>query len=307
MVNIYFLYPQYLYFLFAIPLLFVIHFFALNYKRKVALRFANFDAIAKIKGIDFFSKNIVMLIISSLLILSIVFSLSGMQLETTAKATDFSFIIAIDSSQSMNSDDLNPTRIAVAKETAKNFIDSSGIGTKIGVVSFSGSTFVINELSQDKLLSKNSIDSIEIETTGGTDLEDAVINSINLLRGENSKAVILISDGQLNSGEIEDTIYYANKNDVLVHTIAMGTSEGGYFDGALSKLDSDTLKALSFNTGGVSFDVQDKNNLTNAFNEILQFNEKQVKVDYSRYLLFFSIICFLLIFFLSNTKFLNLP
>ena len=47
MMNIFFLYPQYLYFLFAIPLLFLIHFFALNYKRKVALRFANFDAIAK--------------------------------------------------------------------------------------------------------------------------------------------------------------------------------------------------------------------------------------------------------------------
>ena len=41
MVSFSFIHPQYLFLFFAIPLLFFIHFFALNYKRKIALKFAN--------------------------------------------------------------------------------------------------------------------------------------------------------------------------------------------------------------------------------------------------------------------------
>jgi Ca-activated chloride channel homolog len=307
MVAISFIYPQYLFVLFAIPLLFAIHFFALNYKRKVALRFANFEAISRIQGIDFFSKNIVILIFSSVLIVAMTFSLSGMQIETIAKATEFSFVIAIDSSLSMNADDLKPSRIFVAKETAKDFVDLSGVGTNIGVVSFAGNTFIASELSSDKLLTKNAIDAITIEISGGTDIEDAIINSINLLREEDAKSIILMSDGQLNAGEIEDIIFYANKNNVMIHTIAMGTTSGGYFDGTLTKLDSDTLKVLAFNTGGIHFNAENGSELSDAFEDILQLTEKKVKINYSKYLLLFSIICFLLIFFLSNTKFLNLP
>ena len=59
MVEFTFLHPKFLFFLFAIPILFVIHFLSLTNRKKVALKFANFNAIARIQGIDFFSKNLV--------------------------------------------------------------------------------------------------------------------------------------------------------------------------------------------------------------------------------------------------------
>lgn len=302
-----FLYPQYLFLLFLIPLFFIIHFYSLNYRRKIALKFANFDAIAKIQGVDFFSKNVILLVLSCFIVFSLILAISGLTIHTIRESSSFSFVLAIDSSMSMSANDLVPDRITAAKETAKVFVDSSGVGTRIGIISFSGFSLIESDLIEDKGLLKTAIDRIETQNYGGTDLHEAIINAINLLDGEDSKAVVVLSDGQTNVGKIEDTIYYANKNNIMIHTIAMGTSKGGLAGGALTKLDEDTLKAISYNTGGIYFSAETNEDLSKAFSDILNLTEKKVAIKMFNYLILFAIGLFILVFFLSNTKYLNLP
>ena len=298
--------PQYLFLLFTIPILLAIHFFSLNNRKKVALKFANFDAISRIQGIDFFSKNIIVLSLSLLIILSLILAISGLNVQVSKQSSSFSFVITIDASESMEANDLLPNRITAAKQTAIDFVNAVPIGVKLGVVSFAGNAYIINDMSEDKVEVKNSINNLKIEAWGGTDLYEAVITSTNLLHGEKYKAIILLSDGQINVGKIEDIISYAQDNDVIIHTIAVGTKEGGKTPYAISKLDEDYLKSISYNTGGKYFLAENKDALSQSFSEILKLTKKKVTIKLFNYLILFAIILFILNFFLSNTRYLNI-
>ena len=301
-----FLRPNYLYFLFIIPIVFIIHFYSLNNRKKVALKFANFDAIARIQGIDFFSKNIIILFLTVLISFTMVLSASGLTWHTFMESSSFSFVLDIDVSGSMEANDFLPNRLAAAKQTAINFIDEAPLGVNIGVVSFSGSSYIEQDMTEDRNRLKGVIEELEISGWGGTDLFEAVITSANLLENEKNKAIILLSDGQINVGNLEDVIEYATKRDIVIHSIAMGTRTGGQTDYAISKLDEESLKSVSYNTGGNYFFVTSGEELSEAFISILDLTQRNVSIDLSLYLLIASILLFVLEFFLSNTKYLNI-
>jgi len=297
----------YLYFLLLAPLAILIHFLTLKWKRSRALQFANFEAIAKVKGIDLLSKNTSILMLTSLILVVLVFSLAGMQVQMTLTATDFSFGIAIDTSKSMEATDFLPSRLEAAKEMATDFIELLPKTTKVAVVSFSGNAFIEQSITADKTILRQAIKEIPLSTVGGTDLGEAVITSSNLLAGENSKAIILLSDGQINVGTIEDVINYANDESVVIHTIGIGTEEGGETSFGLSKLDEQSLQAISFNTGGKFFMAKNKQELRDSLNAILELKEKKVFVDFSSYLLIAALVLIILEFVLINTRFKIFP
>lgn len=301
-----FTHPQYLFFLFVIPLLFLIHFFSLGNRKKVALKFANFDAISRIKGVDFFSKNVISLFLNSLIVLLMVLAISGLTVQVFKEASSFSFVIAMDSSQSMEADDFYPNRAEVAKEIARDFVDQAPRGVDIGVVSFSGNSYLEQDLTQDKIEIKNSINKVKIDGWGGTDLFEALISATNMLRDKEFKAVIILSDGQINIGKLDDIIEYAQRNDVILHSIAVGTKEGGNTPYAISKLDEESLQSLSYNTGGEYSIAESKEQLSKSFLDILNLTEKKVSLKLFNYLIILAILLFALEFFLVNTRYLNI-
>ncbi len=157
--------PKYLFLLLVIPLIVFIYLLTLKSMKKRALKFANFDAIARVQGISFFSRDIITIILSSLIVLVLVLSVSGLTLHRQAKASSFSFVIAIDVSRSMEAKDLLPTRLDAAKETAKEFVNAAPSTTKIAVVSFSGNAFIEEAITEDKTLVKRAIESIPLSST----------------------------------------------------------------------------------------------------------------------------------------------
>ncbi len=301
-----FSHPQYLFLLFIIPLFFMIHFYSLSNRKRVALKFANFDAIARIRGIDFFSKNITILFLNSMIALLMIFSVSGLTVQTFMESSSFSFVLAVDTSESMKADDLFPDRATVAKQTAIDFIDAAPFGVNFGVVSFSGNAYLERGMTNDKIEIKNVVNNIEVEGWGGTDLYEAVITSTKLLEDEENKAIIVLSDGQINVGKLEDIVDYAQKHDVTIHCIAVGTKEGGKTQYAISKLDEESLKTVSYNTGGKYFLAEDKETLSQSFSDIINLTNKKVSIKLSNYLVLFAIFLFVVEFFLVNTKYLNI-
>ncbi len=305
--KIIFLRPDYLFLLFIIPIIIFIHFLTLNLKRSRALKFANFDAIARIKGIDLYSKNITALIFNIFLVFLIVSSVAGMTLKTEGSLSSFSFAVAIDSSQSMEANDTAPSRLEAAKGESLAFVNLVPQGTRIGVISFSGNAQIIQPVTNDRNLVNSAIESIMPESTGGTDISEAVITSVNLLEGEGNKAVILLSDGQLNVGNLEDAIDYAKKHNALVHTIAIGTALGGETSYGLSKLDEDSLKSIAYNTKGIFSGVSDGEGLIRAFREIADVQPGEVSINLSDYLLFASLVLVIFLYILNNTRFRVFP
>ena len=302
-----FSHSQYLFLLFILPLFFLIHFLSINNRKKGALKFANFEAIAKIEGVDFFSKNIILLILNLLIILSLVFAISGLTLHPIRESSSFSFVIAIDSSQSMQADDLPPDRLTVSKQVAKDFVDTIPYGLDMGVISFSGSSYIEQDMTEDRSEIKNAIENIELSTFGGTDLYEVVITSTNLLKNKEERAIILLSDGQINVGTVDEVIDYARDNDVIIHTVAIGTKEGGTTDYAISKLDEDSLQSIAYMTGGNYFTAETEEAFAEAFANVLTLTKKKVSVKFSNYLLLFAIALLILKFFLTNTKYFHLP
>ena len=53
--------PEYLFFLLAIPIMIFFHIVSLKIIRKRSIKFANFEAITRIKGVEIFSKNLTVL------------------------------------------------------------------------------------------------------------------------------------------------------------------------------------------------------------------------------------------------------
>ena len=301
----YFAEPKFLILLLVIPLLIFIHFFSINNRKKIALKFANFEAIGRIEGVDFFSKNITDLVLSILIVSLLIFTISGLTLQTINQASAFSFVIAIDNSQSMSATDLPPNRLAASQETASHFVESTLFGTRIGLISFAGTSYIEEDLTIDRGLISKKIKEIKLNEYGGTDLHEAVLTASNMLKNEKNKALILLSDGQINVGNLNETIDYANRENMLIHTIGIGTIEGGETIYGLSKIDQDALKALSYNTWGSYFEAENQDTLEQSFRNILGLTVRKVSIDISGYLVSFAIILFVIKFFLMQTKYIN--
>lgn len=284
--------PSYLIFLFIIPLIIFFHFYSLRHLRKSSLKFANFEAIARVKGIDIYSKNIIQLILDVMIVVALVLSISGLTLHKEVSSASFSYIIAIDSSQSMGATDFIPDRLSAAKVAAISFIDILPQSTKSGVVSFSGNTHIEQELTQNRELIKISINNIEITEIGGTDLYEAVSISSNILKNEKNKAIILLSDGQINVGNINEVIDYAVDNGIIIHTFGIGTISGGKTNFGISKIDENSLKSIAYNTKGKFFKIETNEKMNEAFKEIIPLTRKIGAFDLSFYLIILVIILF---------------
>ena len=89
---------------------------------------------------------------------------------------------------------------------------------------------------------------------------------------------------------------------MMVHTIAVGTVEGGVTSYGMSKLDEDSLKSLAYNTGGEFFSAENKVELKNSFSSIIDVTEKVGRISLVNYMIISVIVLFLLKQFLVGTN-----
>jgi len=208
----------------------------------------------------------------------------------------------------MNSPDIEPTRLEAAKQAATDFLKTIPEKTRIGIVSFSGSTLIEQEITDNKDDIKRAIGDITLNPVGGTDIFNAVITSANLLREEESKTIILISDGQANINTLQDIIDYSNENKIMIHSLGIGTQEGSIEEtGAVFKLGEDTLKTIASETEGKYYNVQNIEDFYASLNEISGVKKKRAIYDLSLYCMIIALALFVLNFVLVNTRYRILP
>lgn len=304
--------PEYLWFLIGIPILLLIHVESLNKLRRNALKFANFEAIYKIVGgRQVLSKNTGLLFLRCFALLFITLAMSGVSIWYQGYVSNTDFVLAIDTSNSMIIEDFKPDRISAAKSAAMKFVDISPPNSRIGVVTFSGSPVVIQELSDNRISIKKSIDDIYVGVSGGTNIGDAIITSVNsLLLSNNSKSVILITDGQSNIGPtIEESIEYSNNHGITVHTIGIGSEEGGAYSGTsvVLRLNEPDLINIAMETEGNYYRVGDEETLNFAYEEIAQLEKQKIRRDMTA-IFGLGVFAILLIeWFLMNTRYRTIP
>lgn len=290
-----------------------LHFFLMKYTTRRAVLFANFEALKRVTGSMVLSKNITILIARVLVVLFIILSAAGMTFWMSGTSSDFDYAIAIDASSSMLADDFTPNRLAAAKETAIDFIDSVDAEVSIAVVSFSGLSKVESSLTNDKEEAINAVKNIKISSSGGTDIAGAIVTAVNALGAETANkagAVILMTDGQHTSGgPLDEGITYASQKDVSVNTIGIATEKGGAFEltQLLSTVDTASLQRIADNTGGKFFSAGNKAQMESAFTDIRSLSEQNIPYPLEVPFLIIALVILLAEWTLLSTRFKILP
>ncbi|MFH1072428.1 MAG: VWA domain-containing protein [Nanoarchaeota archaeon] len=311
--------PYYLWFLVSIPFFIFSHFALLKYNRYKALKFANFEAIRRVTGKRLLTKNMTILFLRIFVLLFLVLAITKPIVRYQGKASGYDYVIAIDASASMVAEDFLPNRLEVAKQSADAFITQLKGRVSIGVVKFSGVTFIEEPLTEDKLRVRSSIAGIEIIKVGGTDLAGAVITSTNLLLNSNkSKAIILLTDGSNTAGTfIEDAIQtaidYAVRKNVKVFSIGIGSESGpiGYlpeYYNISATYNQDALFRISNSTGAIYYYALDYADITRAYDQIMEENQNaNLELDLTYPALVVALILLFVEWVLINTRFRRFP
>lgn len=281
-------------------------------KKQRAMKFGNYETLQKVAGKSFLSSSRVMLAIKMAAITSLIVGISSPVLQYDAQATGSDYVIAVDTSSSMLTTDLEPTRLSAAKSVSSTFISQLNNQTKVGSISFSGRINNRTQLSSDPNKAQGYISSYEVGEYAGTAIGDAIYTSANILMNSNeNRTVILITDGITNTGRsVNESVKYAKDRDVKINTIGIGSSReenreiSNRSEIEYPNLNSSRLKQISESTGGVYSAVESRGELEDA---LLKLEKTKVTRDISEPLLLLALILLLGEWTLGTTKFDVLP
>jgi Ca-activated chloride channel homolog len=154
-------------------------------------------------------------------------------------------VLAIDTSISMEADDVSPSRVDAAREAAGAFLDSVPEGVAIGVVGFDGvARNLISPTTRIEAVRHVIDGSINHGGLGeGTAIGEAVFLGIEAIEGsgadtdasatsdEAAGTIVVLSDGETTMGRSNDEAATAARSaGIPVHTIAFGTDAGTITD-----------------------------------------------------------------------------
>ena len=318
MVSLTFSNPSALLFLLAIPVMIVVHLLTHGRAKSKAVLFANFEAIKRVvdakdgrKSATSTSRTFTLLIYRVITFSLLVLAVSGTTFWYSGLATDQDFVLAIDASSSMLARDVEPNRFDAAKQSAVSFVEGLTGGSRVGIVSFSGTAFVAQRPTADRQDTINSIETLRIREVSGTDIASALILSTNELRDANkTRTIVLITDGRQTQGaSIDEALRYAQENRARIYPIGIGTEQGGSFlrNDLVSSLDPETLNEIAAQTGTQAFIATSAEELDTAFASIRDLSESQVPVNLASPLLLIAMALLFLEWGLISTRFRELP
>lgn len=186
-------------------------------------------------------------------------AVAGPHLSIPLPARDGRVFVCIDTSGSMASTDVTPTRAEAAKSAARAFIAQTPPGTKIGIIAFSGEAGVVQPLSEDHQLVAGALDNLPLPN-GATAIGDALRLAAQHLPDSGHRVVILITDGVNNAGSDPlEVAQWMGAHRIPVYTVGIGTPNGGIIPGTNDEatIDEDALRAYANASGGAYARAED--------------------------------------------------
>jgi len=178
-------------------------------------------------------------------------------------------IIALDVSNSMLAEDIQPNRLTRAKQAIERLVDNLQ-DDRIGLIVFAGDAYTQIPITTDYVSAKMFLSTVspEMVPKQGTAIGAAInlgIRSFSPGEGK-SRAMVIITDGENHDDDPMADAREAAKQGIVIHTIGIGSTQGvpipvytggrmDYLkdrDGkiVITKLDEDILKGIALTTGG---------------------------------------------------------
>lgn len=180
-------------------------------------------------------------------------------------------LIALDLSRSMLTPDVKPSRLERAKLLVQSLLEKL-TGERVGLVIFSGTSFLQSPLSSDYEILREFLPSLNPEflPEGGTNYGDLIDTSIQAFGNTNAadRFLMILSDGEATDDDWRSHMDALKQKGIRVIGLGVGTAGGGTIpdgkDGlvkdergavVLSRLEPATLQELARATDGAYRDA----------------------------------------------------
>lgn len=279
-------------FLAGIPVLIAL--FACTRKKR-SLRFSSVTLLlsaARKKTVKHLIGRILVLIGLSLCIIALARPQTMLRPESIRRQ-GIDIAMLLDVSGSMQSVDLPPNRLEVARRTIDDFIKERD-NDRISLVIFAGTAFTRMPLTLDHAVVRESLQGVTSESVNqdGTAIGMALSVGINRLKKSEaaSRVMILVTDGDNNAGAIDPITAagLARELGIRVYTIGIGTDtmimpvyafgqtqyrqyQGGFNEALLGQ--------VADITGGLYFRATDSRALEQVFETINQLEKTEYEED----------------------------
>ena len=299
-----FIYPEALCLFILVPLYILFHFYFERKKTKDIIPFGNLEilseSVTKSKYSNFLKHT--PLVLKSLTLIFLILAISRPMSTIYIPMRDTKILLLMDTSISMEANDIEPDRITAAKNAAKRFILDIPKGIRLGLGLFSGNVKMLVSPTLNKSRSLNVLDKLSArKLEPGTAIGDAILSGIEVLsqnkKNDFDKIIILITDGEANIGT--DPVFAAAQarvNNITIHSIGIGNPLGTIIRGGiLTRLDEFTLREITSLTGGFYFNAQNFQDMNKIYKKI----KKTIKlVPQKTEVTFIPVICIFLILLL---------
>ncbi|MBN2743228.1 Ca-activated chloride channel family protein [Breznakibacter xylanolyticus] len=281
--------PQYLYLLILIPALAFLQLYLSNKRKKDITRFGDPVLLDKLMPHVSYSRPIIkhylLLLGLAMLIVAMAQPQFGSKLETV-KRKGIELMVALDVSNSMNANDIEPSRLERAKQAIAQLVDKLS-NDKIGIVVFAGQAYTQLPITTDYPSAKMFLRGIttDILDVQGTAIGAAIQSSARAFTAtENiNRAIIIISDGENHEDNAIEAAKLAYENGIRIYTVGMGLPQGGPIplspgsqtdflkdkDGnvVITKMNDQMMQDIALAGGGNYIPA---NNIRNGMNQLVE-------------------------------------
>ena len=277
--NFRFQHIEYLIALIVVPLLVMLYWQSLRWKKKTAAKIGNPKLVQELIGnyapFHFLLKFIAIAAAVVLVILGAAnLQQQGVMDQVQRKGLDV--VIAIDVSKSMLAEDIKPNRLERARQVVYRLMDQLQ-DDRIGLVLFAGRAYMQMPLTSDHGAARMYVQQAgpDVVPTQGTVIAEALRMSNTAFNSKERKykSIILITDGEDHDPEALELSKKLADNGVMINTVGIGSAEGSPIldpgtneykkdeagNTVISKLNESELQQLAANTKGVYVHLEDIN------------------------------------------------
>ena len=224
--------PHFLYLALIIPIVIIINWFYMSWKKRVQKTFSNKELLNLISPNRSNFKLNLKLVLESFVILFLCVALANPKIGTELKSINregVDIVFAIDVSKSMLAEDVAPNRLTRSKRIISEVINSLSTD-RVGIVAYAAQAIPQVPLTTDFASVKNFLQIIDTDmlSSQGTSIDSALNLSVNFFdqNSETNRVLILISDGEDHDdipGSITNLII---ENNINLITIGVGLESG---------------------------------------------------------------------------------
>jgi len=225
--------PEYLYALLVIPALIAFFWYSRIQRKKALALFGQKEIITVLMPNVSPSRPVLKFMILMLALASIIVGVSRPQFGSklrTEKRKGIELIIALDVSNSMMAEDIQPNRLERAKRAISQLVDKLS-NDKIGLIVFAGDAYTQLPITTDYVSAKLFLNSVgpNMVPTQGTAIGAAIELGVKSFNPQfvGNKAMIIITDGENHEDDAVGAAKKASDQGIFIYTIGMGLPQGG--------------------------------------------------------------------------------